>query len=95
MSKILLIQPPQWYPVSPYLAVPLLTGQLKAAGFDAKACDLNAQFYNYILTCEYTKHCDETAREILHKYETFLKMQMKNSSGKTDPMKKKQHILNM
>ena len=24
MSDILLIQPPQWYPVSPYLAVPLL-----------------------------------------------------------------------
>ena len=34
MSDILLIQPPQWYPVSPYLAVPLLAGQLKKAGFD-------------------------------------------------------------
>ena len=34
MSEILLIQPPQWYPVSPYLAVPLLVGQLKQAGFN-------------------------------------------------------------
>ena len=65
MSKILLIQPPQWYPVSPYLAVPLLTGQLKAARFDAYACDLNAQFYNDILTCEHAKRCDEEARKIL------------------------------
>ena len=37
MSEILLIQPPQWYPVSPYLAVPLLAGQLKKAGFGVKS----------------------------------------------------------
>ncbi len=64
MSKILLIQPPQWYPVSPYLAVPLLSGQLKSAGFDVKTCDLNAKFYNHILTKNHVWHCDKTAKEI-------------------------------
>ncbi len=73
MSKILLIQPPQWYPVSPYLAVPLLTGQLKAAGFEARACDLNAEFYNDILTAEHTKKCDCAAREILFNSEQIFK----------------------
>ena len=53
MSKILLIQPPQWCPSSPYLAVPLLTGQLKREGFDAKAYDLNIEFFNYLLTKEH------------------------------------------
>ncbi len=66
MSKILLIQPPQWYPVSPYLAVPLLTGQLKKAGFDAKAFDLNVEFFNKLLTKEHAEKCDAEARKILN-----------------------------
>lgn len=68
MSDILLIQPPQWYPVSPYLAVPLLSGQLKKAGFDVKACDLNVEFYNHILTKDIAEKSDKAAREILEKY---------------------------
>lgn len=69
MSKILLIQPPQWYPVSPYLAVPLLAGQLKEAGFDVKTFDLNIRFYNHLLTQKRTSHCDKKARELLSKLE--------------------------
>lgn len=65
MSEILLIQPPQWYPVSPYLAVPLLAGQLKNAGFSVKACDLNAMFYNHILSKKHLSECDEEARKTL------------------------------
>lgn len=68
MSEILLIQPPQWYPVSPYLAVPLLTGQLKNAGLSVKACDLNICFYNYLLTREHTLSCDKKAKEILSEF---------------------------
>ena len=37
--KIKLIFPPQWYPTSPYLSVPLLVGQLRAAGYDAASVD--------------------------------------------------------
>ena len=65
MSKILLIQPPQWCPSSPYLAVPLLTGQLKREGFDAKAYDLNIEFFNYLLTKEHLSLCDKAARDFL------------------------------
>lgn len=65
MSDILLIQPPQWYPVSPHLAVPLLTGQLKKEGFDVRASDLNVEFFNYLLTAEMAEKCDKKAREIL------------------------------
>ena len=65
MSDILLIQPPQWYPVSPHLAVPLLKGQLKNAGFDVHAYDLNVEFFNHLLTREMAEKCDAKAREIL------------------------------
>lgn len=64
MKKILLVQPPQWYPVSPHLAVPLLTAQLKRAGFDAKALDLNVKFFNRILTNSHLAKADEKARKI-------------------------------
>ena len=65
MSDILLIQPPQWYPVSPHLAVPILKGQLKNAGFDVRAYDLNVEFFNHLLTMEMAEKCDAKAREIL------------------------------
>lgn len=65
MSKILLIQPPQWYPVSPYLAVPLLAGQLKKEGFDVKSFDLNVEFFNHLLTKETVLNCDKQARAVL------------------------------
>ena len=69
MQKILLIQPPQWYSVSPYLAVPLLAGQLKKAGFNVKACDLNIRFYNSILTKKHTSECHEKAKKLLSELE--------------------------
>lgn len=65
MAEILLIQPPQWYPVSPYLAVALLAGQLKKAGFSVRSRDLNIEFFNHILTKKHTAECDKRAREIL------------------------------
>lgn len=65
MKKVLLIQPPQWYPVSPHLAVPLLNAQLKRAGFNAKACDLNVKFFNRILTNESVSAADKKAKSIL------------------------------
>lgn len=69
MKKILLIQPPQWYPVSPHLAVPLLTAQLKRAGFDVKALDLNVKFFNSILSNSHLASADEKARMILSELE--------------------------
>lgn len=60
--KVLLIQPPQWYPISPHLAVPLLKAQLRKAGFETKALDLNVRFFNDILTDENVAAADRKAR---------------------------------
>ncbi len=65
--KILLIQPPQWYPVSPHLAVPLLKAQLQKAGFEAKAFDLNVRFFNDILTDANVAAADEQAQKDLER----------------------------
>lgn len=64
--KVLLIQPPQWYPISPYLAVPLLAGQLKKEGFEVTARDVNVEFFNSILNRASIKKADENARQILN-----------------------------
>ena len=55
---------PQWYPVSPYLAPALLTGQLKARGFNARSLDLNVEFFNDILTDENVAAAYEMAKVI-------------------------------
>lgn len=60
--KILLVHPPQWYPVAPYLAAPLLKAQLIKAGFEAKALDLNARFFHDILTDQRVNEADRAAR---------------------------------
>ena len=51
--KCLLIFPPQWIPTNPYYSIPILSGQLKNAGFEADALDLNIDFYDTILNAEY------------------------------------------
>ena len=70
MNRILLIHPPQWYPVSPHLAVPLLKAQLIKAGFSAEALDLNVRFFNDILTGEKAAEADRLARAQLRELET-------------------------
>ena len=69
---ILLIQPPQWIPTTPHLAVPLLLGQLKAAGIDAEAFDMNIKFYNRILNKSTAKKAKEEAKIILSSLEKEL-----------------------
>lgn len=63
--KGLLVFPPQWYPGNPYPAVPLLLGQLKRAGFDAKGVDLNINFYNKILTKSFLELSVRRAKELM------------------------------
>ena len=50
--KALLLFPPQWTPNSPYLALPLLSAQLKKHGYETEIRDLNIEFFNRILTKE-------------------------------------------
>ena len=69
-KKLLLIFPPQWTPISPHFAIPQLVGQLNANGFNAKALDLNIQFFNEILTPTNIQQSIELAKhelEILQK----------------------------
>ena len=73
MKKILLVQPPQWYPVSPHLAVPLLTAQLRRAEFDVNALDLNVKFFNRILTNSHLASANEKALNILSELEEKFK----------------------
>ena len=65
MKHTLLVQPPQWYPITPHLAVPLLAAQLKAAGFAAEIRDLNVRFFNRVLASGHLAWADERARQDL------------------------------
>lgn len=65
--KSLLIFPPQMLPISPFISVPLLVGQLKANGFSAEGWDLNADFYNDVLKKEYLVSAVEKSKLILEK----------------------------
>ena len=78
-KKMLLIFPPQWTPISPHFAVPQLVGQIKAAGFDAEANDLNIEFFNYILTQEYLENSIKKAKELFNSlYEKLPKIYSPN-----------------
>ncbi len=55
--KILLLYPPQWTPNSPYLALPLLSAQLKKYGYDTQITDINIKFFNHILTKKNLTQC--------------------------------------
>ena len=62
--KMLLIYPPQWIPTSPYLSVPLLAGQLRAAGYAVDTLDLNVRFFHRILNKTHLTACLARAKEI-------------------------------
>ncbi len=74
--KTLLIFPPIWPPMAPYLAIPSLLGQLENEGFDAEAMDLSVEFYNDILkksylekTAKYLKKIEPEIRLEAQKYD--------------------------
>jgi len=46
MKKILLIYPPFWVQYCPHIALPLLSAQLRAHGFNSEVMDLNIDFYS-------------------------------------------------
>lgn len=52
-SDILIVFPPQWVPVSPYSALPLLRSRLQRDGFRTKILDLNCMTFDLLLTEAY------------------------------------------
>lgn len=61
----LLIFPPLAYPISPYLSVPLLVGQLQANGVNATGYDLNVDFHNEVLNKKFLDNSIERSQEYL------------------------------
>ena len=52
-DKYILIQAPyHFYTIAPTIALPSLSGQLKAAGFNSEILDLNIKYFNEILSYE-------------------------------------------
>lgn len=62
--KYLIVFPPVFQPFTPHLAVPYLCGQLKKEGYDAKAIDLNIEFYNDILKKSYLEKTIKNLEQI-------------------------------
>ncbi len=66
--KTLLIMPPQWYPMNPYLSLAQLIGQLKAKGYEAEAWDVNIEFFNDILKSDKVQYYAEKAKGFLKEF---------------------------
>jgi len=82
--KILLVFPPVASPVSPYLSVPLLSGQLKAKGYDVSALDLSVEFFNYILNSEFLSQSYKEAEKRLK----LINESINNIENNTDEQSK-------
>lgn len=53
MKKFLFVYPPYCFPISPYIAPPLLSTILNKNGFNASCIDLNAKYYKKILNKDF------------------------------------------
>ncbi len=82
--KILLLYPPQWTPNSPYLALPLLSAQLKKRGFEAEIRDLNIEFFNRILTEKNLRKCVDASRKFLEDFGTTVSEKYQNAADEFD-----------
>lgn len=51
--RCLVLFPPQWIPFSPHLAGPVIHSIIKNSGHEVKLLDLNAEFYNTVLTPQF------------------------------------------
>lgn len=56
-TDVLLILPPQWTPLSPYYALPILAGEIKKAGYKSQIRDINIEFFHKILSPEHLNWC--------------------------------------
>ena len=53
MKNFLFVYPPYCFPISPYIALPLLSSILNENGYSSLCFDLNAKYYNDILKKDY------------------------------------------
>lgn len=65
----LVIYLPFCYPFSPYLAMPILTGQLKKYGNNAKCYDMNVDFHYEVYNKKFLEKSLKKAKNILESEE--------------------------
>ncbi len=70
--EALLIMPPQWYPMNPYLSLAQLIGQLKANGYGAKAWDINIDFFNDTLKADKISAYAEKAERFVKEFQAEI-----------------------
>lgn len=58
-----LLFPPQWIPTQPYLGMACLASYLREKGVEVHQTDVNARFYNYILSKPFLEQCREVVEE--------------------------------
>ena len=64
-SKLALIYPPTCDPTAPYLAVPMLTGFLRARGFQVLPIDANVEAYDHLLSRDALKSIQDRVEQRL------------------------------
>lgn len=69
-----LLFPPQWIPTQPYLSVPSLTAFLKARQCEVEQSDLNAGFYDHLLSRQCLSGYYEKARAKLQELESMQEL---------------------
>lgn len=80
-----IIYPPLSFPISPYMSMTLLAGQLKQSGFDVNCIDLNAEFYSDI--CK-----KDILKKSLKKSENIIKEYTKSSSEAFDNLEREEKV---
>lgn len=64
MPKTLLVFPPGWSPVGPYLALPVLKSYLQEVEqYKVDIVDLNVEFYDDLLSFRHVEECCKRYRE--------------------------------
>jgi radical SAM superfamily enzyme YgiQ (UPF0313 family) len=74
--KMLLVFPPQWVFVAPSVGIPSLIGYINSQNHEAKALDLNIEFFNHVLQPSILENSMKKAKTIL----PVLKEEFENSN---------------
>ncbi len=61
--KTLLLFPPHWRPTQPYLSLPTLASFLRAKGKEVAIMDINALFFEHLLSKAHLKNCHAFLKE--------------------------------
>lgn len=76
MPKTLLVFPPGWSPVGPYLALPVLKSYLQEVEqYKVDIVDLNVEFYDDLLSFRHVEECCKRYRESKDSFSSNVQLQ--------------------